>query len=190
MTKEKKYLWILRRVQAQDTVFMNDFAKFLQKHPRNTFHFILYLDTEEPSIEAQHFQAKRISGFLSEHLVSNTVFHLHQWGILKQNQNTYYFDQQKITQCFTLSTTIVFTCVWESSIIPLSLLLEAFGSLFLEQVFVFANNPHLNIRTQDYTQILSYPNEEETANLFRQVKQVFESISWVSHLNNIKIDCS
>ncbi|MCS7028841.1 MAG: hypothetical protein NZ519_08750 [Bacteroidia bacterium] len=178
----------MRKVQVQDPVFMNDFAKFLHKNTQNAQNFVLYVDTEGQTAEEQYFEAKRISAFLSEHLVSNSLFHLHHWGILKLQEGSYIFDNQKIEQCFTLSRALVLTCIWQNQNLALSEVCNSLGRLSFSKVFIFPQNPHLNIRTQEHASVLEYPNEGETARILSQVQSVFQGKCWVSHLNNIRMN--
>lgn len=176
------YLWLIRPVQTQDTVFMNDFASFLQKNNTKFQNLVLHLSTEDTP-EQIYFQAKRISGFLSEHLVTNTVFHLHQWGLLSRQGNDYVLNTEKLSKILTLSSTVVLTNVWQESLLNISQILKAVQSLPVQKAFVFANNPHLNIHTQDYVQASVFPDEETTADLLYHMTPLLET--WISHLNNL-----
>lgn len=176
------YLWVLRKSQAQDTVFMNDFSQFL--HKKNLVNIVLYLSLKEDpsSPEETYFQAKRVSGFLSEQLVPNTLFHLHQWGIMHYQDTDYVLNIEKLSKVFTLSSTVVLTNVWKENLLELSEILHALRDVPIIKGVVFTNNPHLNIHTQDYTQVSHYPDEKETAQLSAQMSSFVET--WVSHLNN------
>lgn len=175
------YFWLIRDEQVRDTVFMNEFAEFLHKN-ENKFHSII-LHTSNDIPEKIYFQAKRISGFLSENLLTNSVFHLHQWGLVNRQANDYILNREKLSKVFKLSSAVVFTNIWQDISLSLSEVGLLLQQIPVKKAFIFANNPHLNIHTQDYTQVNAYPDEATTAIALQQVSSFFET--WVSHLNNI-----
>jgi hypothetical protein len=175
------YVWLIRKAQAQDTVFMNEFSQFLQKNQQKFSNLILHISTDTP--EDIYFQGKRISGFLSEHLVTNSVFHLHQWGLVNYVQDVYQLNTEKLSKIFSLSSTVVLTNIWKETHLDLTELLPLLQKIPVQKGFIFANNPHLNIHTQEHTQVSAYPDEQDTAELLSLMSSSLET--WVSHLNNI-----
>lgn len=176
------YLWLIRYPQAQDTVFMNEFAQFLQKTDKKNFNLVLYSNYEQ-TLEEMYFQAKRISGFLSENLVANTVFHLHQWGLVSRQADKYVLNTDKFSKIAALSPAVVLTNVWNENLPELSDILAVLRSVPIQKAFIFANNPHLNIHTQVPAEVHAFPNETETAEILAKMSNFTET--WVSHLNNI-----
>jgi hypothetical protein len=173
--------WLIRNEQAQDTVFMNEFAEFLHKNSNKFNSVIVHINTDTP--EKIYFQAKRISGFLSEHLVTNSVFHLHQWGLVNYHDSHYVLNTEKLSKIFKLSSTVVLTNIWQETQLNLSEVAFLLQKIPIKKGFVFPNNPHLNIHTQDYLQVNAYPDETTTSEALQQISYFFQT--WVSHLNNL-----
>lgn len=176
------YLWLIRYQQAQDTVFMNDFAQFIFKTSKKNLNLVLYTDYER-STEDIYFQAKRISGFLSENLVANSVFHLHQWGLVSRKNDNYVLNIDKLSKITALSRAVVLTNVWNEHLPDLTEILTFLCAVPVQKAFLFANNPHLNIHTQIPAEVNAFPNETETAQILTKMNNFTET--WVSHLNNI-----
>ncbi len=182
MLSDTVYLWLIRYEQAQDTVFMNEFAQFLQKTDKKIFNLVLYSNYEQ-SVEEIYFQAKRISGFLSENLIANSVFHLHQWGLVSRTEENYALNTDKFSKIMALSSALVLTNVWNENLPDLSEILVVLRDVPVQKAFVFANNPHLNIHTQSAPEVDLFPNETETAQLLVKMSSFVET--WVSHLNHL-----
>lgn len=182
MLSDTVYLWLVRHQQTQDTVFMNDFAQFLQKVDKKIFNIVLYSNYEQTP-EEMYFQAKRISGFLNENLVANSVFHLHQWGLVSRQGDSYVLNMEKLSKIVALSPALVLTNVWHENLPDLSEILAVLRDVPVQKAFVFSNNPHLNIHTQSAPEVDLFPNETETAQLLVKMSSFVET--WVSHLNNL-----